>query len=392
MIKPVIVVIAYNRSEPLNRLLGSLNAARFSEDVKLIISVDGAKSGEDETSDVKHIAESFQWQHGEKILRFHDNNIGLKNHVLECSALSEEYGSAIILEDDLYVSPDFYQYAIEALKFSEDDKSISGISLYNHLLNVHAREPFYAIEDGFDNYYFQFASSWGQAYTKRMWADFRTWYEGRDAKNDDTEFAKQSIPTNVSGWKDGSWLKFFIRYMIEEDKYFLYPRVSLTTNFGDEGTHSMGQASELQVPLLFNNKNSYHFSKCDESFARYDAFFENVSCRFWEESDLKNKVNLSDVTIDLYGTKNEAYFGKRYVLSSKALSYKVLSSYGRLLRPHEANIFEGTKGNAFFLYDSSKNETAPAIDGVDKLFYNYRAFKAKYGLEIIKKRLLGRKR
>ena len=51
--------------------------------------------------------------------------------MLQCGDISYEYGSVIVLEDDLFVSPFFYKYAVEAQEFYRDDNRIGGISLYN---------------------------------------------------------------------------------------------------------------------------------------------------------------------------------------------------------------------------------------------------------------------
>lgn len=366
---PVIVVIAYNREAALTRLLYSIERAVYPENspVRLIISIDRSDNPK-----VAEAAHAFDWTHGEKLVREHEENLGLKKHVFECSEYACEYGSAIILEDDLYVSPLFYEYAVKALSHVENDDRIAGVSLYNHLLNVHAREPFEAIADGYDNYYFQFASSWGQAFTGNQWAAFREWYEngGSTADIAGTADNGKTVPANVCGWGDKSWLKFYIRYMVEKDRYFLYPRVSLTTNFSDAGTHDMGQQCDLQVPLMMGMKR-YEFSALDESGAVYDAYFENERAA-------------GEIELDLYGKKP---VGTGRMISSQLIPYKVIGSYGRVLRPLEANIIENIPGNDFFLYDLSEKGETPRSDKVSRLLYNYRAFKAKYGIEILKKRI-----
>jgi len=72
-----IIVVGYNRPKAIERLLNSLLKASYPRAVDLIISIDG----EGENS-VKEIAANFTWPHGEKRLIFHDNNLGLRNHVL----------------------------------------------------------------------------------------------------------------------------------------------------------------------------------------------------------------------------------------------------------------------------------------------------------------------
>lgn len=385
--KPAIVIIAYNREKSLQRLLTSVAKADYScKDIPLIISIDKS-----DNQKVIETANGFEWKWGSKKVIAHDTNLGLKKHVIECSSLSEKYGSVIVLEDDLYVARDFYDYAVAALEFVESNDKIAGVSLYNHLLNVHAREPFEAINDGCDGWYFQFASSWGQAFTRNQWKGFMQWMEANDEKDVKEPLSMGGrIPENVCNWGSRSWLKYYIRYMAEKDLYFLYPRVSRTTNFSEEGEHSMGQAADLQVGLKYgSNPAKYSFIELEKSMAVYDSYFENVYLRESLEAELGDAV-----TVDLYGKKcqeesvNDSSPKSRYILSSKALPYKAVHQYGRCLRPIDANIYEDIEGREFFLYDRSEASEPPKINETGRLLYNYRAFKAKYGIDIIKQRIL----
>lgn len=374
MFKPAIVVIAYNRELSLKRLLNSIKSADYSQtEIPLIISIDKS-----DNEKVLREAEAFEWEYGWKRIIAHEENLGLKKHVLSCSDLALEYGSAIILEDDLYVSRNFYDYSCQALEFSDTEEKIAGVSLYNHLLNVHVREPFEAIKDGSDGWYFQFASSWGQAYTAKQWSAFSTWMKENDGKD---IFDDKIVPRNVCSWSDKSWLKYFIRYVIEKDMYFLYPHVSLTSNFSEAGTHSMGQVADLQVPLEYRRvPKKYSFNKVLDSKAVYDAYFENNCLR-----DFCLEKENQEVTVDLYGAKPVVSEG--LYLTGKVMPYKVIKSFARFLRPIDANIFEQIEGKDFFLYDLSQEGKQPEKDETLKLMYNYRAFKARYGLDIIKSRI-----
>ena len=378
-----IVVVAYNRVGSLMRLLDSLTGAYYPEgvDVPLIISVDKSDSPA-----VEDIAKDYVWEHGDKEVRLHETNLGLKEHVLECGDISGSFDGVIVLEDDLYVSPSFYMYTLAAFSRTRMEKKIGGISLYSHRLNVHAREPFEAIDDGYDNYYMQFASSWGQAFTTEQWGGFRKWY---DIHSQD-DIASDDIPVNVSTWSDKSWLKYYIKYLVDTDKYFLYPRVSFTTNFGDEGEHMAGKdmvLNDLQVPLAGIRKYGqidFHFSDIDESGSVYDAFFENMR--------LKHRLPAAsdgDVSIDMYGIRQASGY-KRYVLSSKALPYRILESYGRRLRPIDANVLYKIEGKDFFLYDTEKPGKAPRINDVRRYLYNYRAIKAREMTAVLGYRLKSR--
>lgn len=374
-----IVLIAYNRPDALSRLLGSVAGAYYGDekDIPLIISVDGGDNEE-----VLRIADGFEWKYGTKKVIRHEENLGLKRHVLECGDHALEYGSVMMLEDDLVVSEGFYGYALQALSFASGKEKTGGISLYNHLLNVHVREPFYAVDDGYDNYYMQFASSWGQVYSKEMWEGFRKWL----AENDGKDLASADMPENVSSWSDRSWLKYNIRYLIEKDLYFLYPRISLTTNFMEEGAHSKSKTYDLQVPMLYAKKKDYVFSDVSGSGAVYDAFFENTGLK-----EVIGKLAGADAdkcAVDLYGYRQMSGDGKtRYLLSSKSLSYERLSSFARSIRPIDANIIKELPGNELFLYDLQKPAAAPKTDPGLRYMYNNRAIKLKEMAGIVKHRM-----
>ena len=387
---PAIVAIGYDRPEALKRLLSSIEAASYPDGVRpaLVISIDKSDS-----EAVLNTARDFEYSHGEKIVMARQTRMGLREHVLSCGDLTEQYDSIIVLEDDIFVSPFFYQYAVAALDLSDENELIGSISLYDHRFNVHVRESFGAIDDGYDNYYLQIASSWGQAYTRIQWKAFRTWYDA----NKERDLKGPLVPANISGWSDRSWLKYYIVYLIETKKYTLYPRISLTTNFGDAGTHEKKSDTDLQVPVAGGHHKEYNFSTPLQSHAVYDPFFEAVAAY----RDKKVSFGLSgeqdggkedDIIMDLYGTKpvsaiSEAT-GSRYVISSQLLPYAVIASFSRQMRPVDANIVYGIAGSDLFMYDLTKEGNRPSKQsGAHRLFYEYRGISAARMVTMIGYRL-----
>src|SRR5688572_567824 len=116
-----IVIVTYNRSWSLTRLLGSIANANFEgySDIDLIISIDSG--GE---SEVKKIAADFNWSYGVKTILMQKINLGLRKHILLCGDLTQNYGNIILLEDDCFVSPNFYDFASQALKYYGRDDQI----------------------------------------------------------------------------------------------------------------------------------------------------------------------------------------------------------------------------------------------------------------------------
>jgi hypothetical protein len=331
---PAIVVIAFNRPRSLERLLFSLRNVKNIQNAKLVISIDNK---EPENYVVRDLAEAFDWPYGEKTVIYQEKRLGLKKHVLKCGDLVNEYGSVILLEDDLFVSPYFYEYAVQALEFYDDDDQIGGISLYNPQHEEIRQIPFNTIYDDSDVYFYQFPSSLGQCWTKKQWQSFRNWYEpGPD-------ISSINIHSFISSWPETSWKKYYCAYLIEKNKYFVYPRISLTTNFNDPGTH-LNQLSnhDGQTPLKIFSSN-FRLKKYEDSLAVYDSYSElqpktvKVFC-----PSLRN----FSFEMDLYGLKELERIDTPYILTSKPCR-KPMFGFARALKPHELNILLNLEGKDF---------------------------------------------
>lgn len=333
-----IVVIGYKNIEGTKRLLNSLSNVDYCNDsnITLIISID--YSGDDS---VEKIASSFEWKHGDKFVVAHKVNLGLRKHILSCGNYMNTYGlSAIaVLEDDVYVSPEMYKYMRGAIDFYKDNPKIAGISLYKHEYNINAMHPFNDYCDYGDTFFIQYAMSWGQIWFKDKWESFVDWYNNEKWKLMDQD----RIPANILKWKN-SWLKFHIMYCIDQGLYFVYPRVSLTTNFSDVGAHNKSFSTSMQVRMCINKGTSWNFTPFNRTLAVYDSFFEN--------ENLSNFLNLENLEVDLYGVKKYLP-STRYVVTKNIMPYKIINSWGLRLRPMEANIFNHIPGNEIYLYDLS---------------------------------------
>ena len=173
------------------------------------------------------------------------------------------------------------------------------------------------------------------------------------------------MPAYIHGWQASSWLKYFVAFLVANDMFFLYPRRSLTTNFGDAGTHVGTDNTDYQVPLQAE-KIDYRFSTLDQSKSVYDVFFENL--RLHESMNIPRDA----LTVDLYGLKDDSP-DTRYLLTRKCLDFAVIKAFGCCMRPHEANISEQIEGTDFFLYDlTMPMANSNHFDGVRKTQYNLR--------------------
>ena len=346
-----ICVIGYNRIFSIKRLLCSLNNAVYDTNVPLIISIDKS-----DTDEVEKYADSFIWAFGPKKVIKQEENLGLRKHILRCGNLLDEFDAIIVFEDDIEVSPGFFYFAKQCVEKYYNDAQIAGISLYNFHVNYHNKLPFTPLKTESDVYLMKCAQSWGQIWMRKQWKAFLNWY----TENNDEFQELPHLPISICKWPKSSWLKYHTRYCIEKNKYFVYPYISLTTNYSDVGVHSNQSSYIFQVPILYGCKRIYNI----EPTIHYDGFFEN------ENLHKVLNYNEDEICIDLYGEKNNRE-KRRYYLTTKHLSYKIVSSYGLSLRPIELNVIKGIEGQEIFLYDTYTEANNHFVNSNSVYLYQY---------------------
>ncbi|WP_019837358.1 glycosyltransferase family 2 protein [Acinetobacter towneri] len=347
-----IVVITYNRLHSLKRLIDSLLKATYDESVNLIISIDRS----DIFEQMYDYASKIVWIYGEIEIKVAEKRLGLKKHVMQCGELLNQYEHIVVLEDDLYVSPGFYQYTKEMISKYANNENIAGISLYNYPRNQYANLPFTPQLDQYDVYFMKIASSWGQVWSRQKWAKFLEW------SNINPSIDELHIPKHIKLWGGKSWLKHHHAYCAVENKYFVYPRMALSTNFSEPGEHA-SLDSTYQVELLSDVKSNYKTPNSVDDAIRYDEFFEN--------ENIKKDIPFNNLTIDLYGKK---YIYERYVLTTKHLNKKIIKSYALRMKPWEVNVTHNIEGSDFFLYDFNVEER--------NFFKSRKSYKYKYLFKI----------
>ena len=350
-----IVAVAYNRCDSLQRLLKSLEKAYYEWPVTLIISVDKSK-----TDVVEKFADDYQWPHGDKIVDKHDKNLGLRPHMMSLGKWFDRFDAIAVLEDDIVVSPNFYSYTQQTVEKYHNNPDIAGVSLYSFKVNYQTGIPFTPVKDNNDVYFMKCGMSWGEVWMRDSWKQFYEWY-----LNHQDFPVLPHLPYTICSWNDKSWLKYHTRYCIEENKFFVHPYVSLTTNYGDAGEHSTGSANTLyQVPLQMGLKKHYMLPELGEDVVLYDGFFENLS--------LYKILGLNDenLCLDLNGSGQNRQ-SKRYWLSTRVLDYKIIDSYGINYRPIELNIIIKNVGKNIYLYDTSIEVKNPNKKKRDLLLYNF---------------------
>lgn len=364
-----IIAVAYNRKKSLSRLLDSLEKAYYNQDVTLIISIDKS-----DTDIVERFGDDYYWPHGNKIVDKHEKNLGLRTHMLSLGKWFDNFDALVVLEDDIVVSPNFYTYAYQAVSKYHNNHNIAGISLYGIAYNGKTNIPFTPMKNENDAYFMNYAISWGEVWMRDSWKRFFDWYSHH------IDFPIMAhLPHNICLWNEKSWLKYHIRYCIEENKYFVFPYTSLSTNFSDKGEHwSSYENTVYQVPLQQGNMVNFRLPDFGSEGVYYDGFFENKT--------LYDVLGISenDLCLDLQGELNNR-LNKRYWLTCKKANYKIVKSFGLNYRPIEQNIILDTPGERIFLYDTENKRRNNCALSRDRLYHfyitNMFVFLIQYGIK-----------
>lgn len=297
MVPLTIVVSAYNRDDALHALFESMKSLISPQPVKLVISIDNKG-----TEEVIKTANSFDWHLGEKEVVVHQEKLGLIKHFIWVGDQTEKYEHVLFLEDDMYVSPNMINYALQLIPFFEDDDIVAGASLYNvpYTLNY---MPFDKIDDGYDNFFFQHPY-WGNIWFKNKWRMFKEYLKSYKVKDD-------ILPGKVAKWHSHSFKKIFIQYLIETGRTMVFPYRSLLTNNSIAGIHA-SEALYAQTPFVSkpNPEVQYRFQSYQDANSRYDAF-EEIEVAVIK----KNNSDLRDVDFEIDTKMNKSRYQKPFVLT-----------------------------------------------------------------------------
>ena len=328
-----IVLPCFKRVTTLNELCQTLLQASYDGDsVSLVFSIDF--SG---TNEVAKFAKAFEWPFGPKRVIEHETNIGLRNNIILCGDLTNEYDAVIILEDDLEVSSSFYKFAKDAAVFYDNDDRIGGVSIYQYYIEEISHTRFIPIYEGFDAYFVQWASSWGQLWTRKHWRSFKTWYENHQ------DISEINIPLKVRNWKK-SWKKYYIAYLADTSRYFVFPFISHVYNGNKTG--GVHTESDLVVstssPFDIVGCKEFRFPRLDDVRFTYDSYFQ-ISPR-----NITVNRNYYRVEFDLFGHKEQ--IKEDYVITSRECKKNdVICSFGAGMLPLECNVLTQKAGNVFHL-------------------------------------------
>ena len=251
-------VLAYQRPESLARLLDSLKSADYLGDhVDLHIHIDGPneRTNKEKATVVHQVAERARnsWQHGASTVSAAPDHLGLRDMWLNAWNPTSADEHAIILEDDLELSRQWYRWLKPALKtYQGQSSNLAGVSL-QRLAWAPSGKPLDRLP-GHAPMLSQTVSTWAFAPDASHWQKFQKYMRERSAQAG-TISMYSSMNSGYSlqaGWdrKDPElakdlWSPAFAAYCRSQGLVTLYPSLqpdyhALAVHWRTKGAHYQG--------------------------------------------------------------------------------------------------------------------------------------------------------
>jgi 2-polyprenyl-3-methyl-5-hydroxy-6-metoxy-1,4-benzoquinol methylase len=240
-----IALFVFNRNKDLQRTLDCLRNSGVQE---LYVFADGPRNAQEKvlTDLVRKTIDRIDWAKTKKY--YQTDNLGLSESIKHgLDTVFKTHDSAVVIEDDICVAPNFYKYAVECLEAYSDREDILGITGLKYPFergNLDSSEADVFMAPRF--------SSWGWATWRHKWqlVDFNLGnLEAKLQKSKNTNLgiagsdAAYSIELLLTGRLSGCWDVYVLINMIIRGQYFVWPTNNMVKNTGLlEGTHAGGKA------------------------------------------------------------------------------------------------------------------------------------------------------
>lgn len=252
-----IVLFAFNRPDHLKKTLNTLARCELAAQSRVIVVIDGPRHEEDRRKQEMIISDLHVVSGFESVeVRAREFNVGLEQSISNgVTAVTTEYGRAIVLEDDILVSPHFLRFMNDALNFYQNKKEVWHISGWNFPITD---------TDLPSSFLWRTALGWGWA----TWADRWQHYK-RDPHTliqcwDQIDIQAFNLHGSFDFWdqvvKNASgqlhtWAVFWYSTIFEHGGLCLNPTKAMTTNIGFDGsgTHD----ADIEFTLAYDPQFDY---------------------------------------------------------------------------------------------------------------------------------------
>lgn len=272
-----IIIITFNRAVSLLKLLKTVNTVLLDGDTgRVEIWLDRDKHGNIDNNTLE-IAQRFHWVHGPARVHVQERHVGIYGQWIDTwspgdySSQSKEL--ALILEDDLSVSPFIYRWIRAVHRHYGKTSDFVGCSLTSDEVTSH--DGLYsklAVPHKDVVFMYKCIGTWGFAPSPQRWHDFQQWFHATHGRADFHPYVPGIAPTQwykdfeESGRADSMWEMWLIFYTYKEKLFTVYNNLPafngnsqscLSINRREVGLHVGAKGREDMCSLLVDWIDEY---------------------------------------------------------------------------------------------------------------------------------------
>lgn len=233
-----IIIFAFNRLEALRATVTSLQRNSEAKESDLFIFVDGARRHKEELIKVQSVQKYVKSISGFKSVtyKFANENRGLGPSIIAgVTEVINQFGRAIVLEDDLVLSKNCLAFLNQSLDIYEQNKLVFSVCGYSNKVKV---------PHGYlaDSYFCVRSSSWGWATWVDRWNsvdwNLKDWDKCKEYEKSFNQWGGSDCFSMLQAWKQGhnkSWAIRFCFAQFLQHKLTLFPIISKISNQGFDG-------------------------------------------------------------------------------------------------------------------------------------------------------------
>lgn len=249
-----VIVMTMNRGQSLLRLLESLGRGEYEggECIDLDIWVD--KGNGEDYEEVLRVVRGYGWEFGVKSVHERLEKAGLYEQWIYTWEGIEGGGvreMAVILEDDLEVSPQYWRWLKEVKGRYGGRKDVGAYTLQRGSLRAMQIKGKYSgglkVPEEFEVYLYLLLGTWGFAPKAECLVRFRRWFEDMRGKGL-KPYVKGLMPTdwykgqeNKDGFAPRMWSMWWIKFADVNKVFTLYAnmkeKTTLAANWREKGLH-----------------------------------------------------------------------------------------------------------------------------------------------------------
>lgn len=244
-----IIVVVYNRPQPLERLLNSLNEAHyFKHNVELEVWIDRSKKDGSIHNATYYAASKFKFLHGEYKVYNHTKHVGIYGQWIDTwNPAPDSREIAVILEDDLTVSKHFYLWLINVHRKYDDRTDLAGYALQGRSMKHGGAAGNLRGPDKDVCFMYPILGTWGYSPHLKNWLRFVEWYKNVSKDPSFQPLVPGILPSQwwqvfqKQGKTDGMWSMWHIYHAWNNKLWTLYPNFEdsrgLTISWKEAGLH-----------------------------------------------------------------------------------------------------------------------------------------------------------